>query len=406
MKRGLSFLLIISLLFSSWVGSDRVAAESDGVNGDKNVIQTTIQDMSGIDRQLNIDVVNEEGVRLDSIGYAMEYSQVSDGHYYYLRKVGEKKSSEKYTIYQDAGEKVGSFWLRSDENSWEFWGGIVQYQSKFYIRIEDSYSDKVKIAEVDLINEKTDTICQIPKLGTGSVVFYDNAIYSFFDSDYKKNHRVEKWSMTGEFIEKYPVSNVTDFMTVADGKIYYFIIKWKKHKAKLTFRSLDMESGQDEKVLCYLSEKVKDGFRNISFLMDGPDVYICEEIIWKIHAAARMETAKRVYYLSTQSGTMEKIGNADMIDFAYNAQYYFYIDKKHRLHRQDRQTGKDRVISNIKMAKVSCTPDGLYVEKHDPWFFSFGFTIGGKDDYSRTLYYMEFSGKNVQKIEKRKKGHF
>lgn len=101
---------------------------------------------------------------------------------------------------------------------------------------------------------------------------------------------------------------------------------------------------------------------------------------------------------------MQRIGKGIIRDFAFNNKYYFYIDNKYRLHRQDRKTGKDKIISEIKVSKLDCTQKGLYVQKYDKWFEDDGFEDANAD-YAPALYFMNFKGGNVKKIAKYTMGH-
>lgn len=84
--------------------------------------------------------------------------------------------------------------------------------------------------------------------------------------------------------------------------------------------------------------------------------------------------------------------------------YIFYTDKKHRIHRWNKEDGKEKVINKIKAGDIKCTGLELYVREYDSNF------IGNLDDDNVDDYFMEIqdiksnkfvmdlAGRNVEKI--------
>ena len=98
MKRKIAYFIIISILLG-YVGNANVVSA-------KAEIQATVKDMSGVKRKLTVDSVKNLATQLYRYPFPGVYSQVVDGHYYYMRQTGK---NSYYTVYRDKGKKVGSF---------------------------------------------------------------------------------------------------------------------------------------------------------------------------------------------------------------------------------------------------------------------------------------------------------
>ena len=235
----------------------------------------------------------------------------------------------------------------------------------------------------------------------GSFKLTDNEIYCMYAYDWEK-YRVEKYDMAGNELETFffskPAENeYMEFINIAEGKIYYMICTDKGNKNKVTFRCMDMETEKDEQVFSYCHS---ERFSKRNYLMMQEKEIYC----WQNYFSDEYRPVMQLYVLTSTGGEMESIGNEAIYDFAYNTDYYFYVDRKHKLHRINRKTKKDNVISDIKVTEVKCTEDGLYVKEYDSWFDNGGFEWANMD-YSRTLYFMDFDGENVKRIAKGKRGH-
>lgn len=389
--------------------SQDMGAESPEEERTKKVIQATVTDLTGVERQLKMDIVeNEEGSSwLKSHSLAMEYSQVSEGHYYYLRQVGMKE----FTIYRDFGEKVGDFKLTWDEE-WKEWHGIecrgiVKYGSQFYVEVANSHYNSSVLAVVDLEEQETKKICEFSN-PTPGILFHGDEMYAYYIED--ASYIIEKLDKTGEMIESYflpePAKNEdVEFIDIADGKIYYSLRRYEgkkrwEGKYEVSFRYLDMESKQDKEIFCYQPNVTEDSY--------GSDFFVTEDAFYCVERGVNFndydERGKYVYYFPLEGGEMKRVGDGIIGDFTYNDQYFFYIDTKHRLHQENRKTGKDKVVGDIKFSEVTSTDEGLYLIKYDPWYLD-DWGEHANYDYSSALYFMDFAGNKFQQIEKRKLGH-
>ena len=256
---------------------------------------------------------------------------------------------------------------------------------------------------VDFKQESIKTICTctLPAafdIDNTTVYLYQDKIYAMDDSKEKK---VKEFDMSsGNLLNTFsfpkPGKNEDiHFINIADGKIYYAIEQEKGKKLIVTFWCRDMASNKDKKVFRCKFSGGSCYFNNL--IMKGKEIYclMTSKTYGKLLA----------YSIPSAGGKMQQIGQGEIRDFAYNNKYYFYIDKKYRLHRQNRKTGKDKIISGIKAVKVDCTKKGLYVQKYDKWYDD-GYYEDAYADYSPALYYMNFKGGNVKKIAKYTKGHW
>lgn len=408
MKRNIACFIIISLLLM-YIGNAKVTCA-------KVDIQSTVKDISGTKRKLTIDSVKNVGTKLEDFYYPSEYGQVANGHYYYMRQT----KSNQFTIYPDAGKKVGSFKEANREPGYMRYG-FGWYGGKFYLDIRNDEMKMIKVAVVDLKQKTTKTICTCTVhtddamnkyLNHTEVYLYQNKIYAMHGLGDDKEFKVEEFDMSsGSLLYTFsfpkPGKNeIMNFINIADGKIYYAIERLTG-KNQVTFRCRDMETNKDKKVFrCNLSSKnVHKNYYHYgdnTLIMKGKEIYY-----YGTYGSGGYWLNGLVYSIPSAGGKMQQIGKGEIRDFAYNNKYYFYIDKKFSLHRQNRKTGKDKVISGIKAIKVDCTKKGLYVQKYDKWFDdddASGFEYANAD-YGHALYFMNFKGGNVKKIAQYTMGH-
>lgn len=389
MKRLIAYFIIISLLLG-YVGNANVVSA-------KAKIQSTVRE-----KKLTIDSVKNLATNLEHYNYPSEYAQVVDGHYYYMRQTGE---NNRYTVYQDKGEKVGSF-KYEESQGWEYWWyAFGWHEGKLYVEFTNEDDHKIKIGEVDFKQESIKTICtcKLPvafNMNYVDVYVYQNKVYAMYNKRKVKEFDMSSGNLLNTFsLPKQGKNEYIYFINIADGRIYYASEEWKGKITTITYRCLNMVTNKDKKVI-RCNVPAKDSYFE-SIIIKGKDIYCHEQ--W----GAYDNYYRRVFMCSISSvgAKMQQIGKGKIRDFAYNNKYFFYIDKKYRLHRQNRKTGKDKIISGIKAVKVDCTKQGLYVQKYDKWFVKEGFE-DGFSDYAYALYFMNFKGGNVKKIAKYTIGHY
>lgn len=98
--------------------------------------------------------VKREGVFFKYSNPTSLYSQISDGHYYYMRSDGKGN----YKIYRDKGKKVGEFSLKRG-----YVDCFIKHKDKFYIKWawesfddDDVFQKESQLAEVNLEGHDVD----------------------------------------------------------------------------------------------------------------------------------------------------------------------------------------------------------------------------------------------------------
>lgn len=392
MKRLIAYFITISLLLGCVGNAKEATAQAK--------IQATVKDMSGVKRKLTMDSVKHVATKLIRYNYPGEYAQVADGHYYYMRQTGE---NNRYTVYRDKGKKVGSFKYTYESPGWGYrWNAFGWHEGKLYVKFSDEDDHMIKIGVVDFKQESIKTICtcKFPAstidVSWMDVYLYQNKIYANYVMKVKARYirKVKEYELSsGNLLNTFSDPGL---INIADGKIYYTAYQGKGKKQIITFRCRDMATNKDKKVFrCTMPGK---SYYFDELIMKGKEIYY-----YRTYGEYEY-TSALAYSIPSFGGKMQQIGKGEIRNFVYSNKYYFYIDKKFRLHRQNRKTGKDKIISGIKAVKVDCTQKGLYVQKYDKWFDKDGFE-DANDDYTPALYFMNFKGKNVKKIAKYTYGH-
>ena len=375
-----------------------------------------VTDETGKQRKLKMETVNEKkkGIYLSSAAWVTNYAQVQDGHYYYIRG-----NWETYTIYQDKGKKVGKFSLEDYiDTGGDYYDplGVVRYKKKFYILFNywDLEEDGHDIlACVDLKKKKVLKIRELTSdhvdEGEGVIFcnFYQDFLYynsrSRWDAAYERPGTLVKTLLKDKKSRETITATVNltkakPYLTYIDDKIYYGVQNGKK----VTLFSYDLESGQEEEIFSY---KRKDNKKTTIFLDMDEDYIYCQEYLIprsggkmiKAFADAKIFENFYDYAYITKS-----------ISYTYNKKYIFYVDKNCKVHRIDKKTGQNRIISDLTAAGVDCTEDRVYVKVHaKAWYDEKGMWEELYDDdegwvncnsYSDHLYCMDIDGKNVEKI--------
>ncbi len=262
-----------------------------------------VTDETGEKRELKLSHINtkDAGVYFPYMEWITDFSQVSDGHYYYLRFSDSNKftitngevqfdnigDSYGFTIYQDAGEKVGEFDVPCDEIGEPYYRvlGFVKYGDRFYVFLDD-FDNPQELAYIDPEQSEPIVICDITDdhmLNDGNTVFcniYGDSFY--FDSrtiwqrgdgrpgtsiryDFTVEHAREELSVPLNMTKAKP------YLTYMDGKIYYGVSSDKT----VTIYSYDMASKVEKQVLVYKRKKKYDS-DNVFIAIDENYIY-CED---------------------------------------------------------------------------------------------------------------------------------
>ena len=392
---------------SSAVSSAAVSGTAVSEETEETVI---VIDETGKKRELKLGNVNEEdaGVYFSDVTWMTDYSQVIEGHYYYLRNDGQ--DSWTYTIYRDKGEKVGGFELwEEEENAYDGLDddaeliGFAKYGENFFALCGD-YS-KEKLAYIDLQEHDIKSICDITKshkgydiLSSMSCNIYKDAFYCDSNIYLERPTDLVKYNLTEKSPHTYislssNAAKAKPYLTYMDGKIYYGVADGRK----VTLFSYDLESGGEKEIFHY---KRKEKYESdvIRLAMDEDYIY-CQD-----------------YLIPRSGGKMLKVfseakkNKKGMIQYSYNQKYIFYIDKDRKVRRMNKETKEEAVISQLKAARVDCTEDSVYIRVYskeryegEVWEMILDDDEGGWDNYARysdDLYCMDLNGKNVERLWK------
>ena len=375
-------------------------------------------DKTGKKRKLKLDAINTEnaGVRFLPSDPAGVYSQISDGHYYYLKSDGQYN----YTIYQDKGDVIGRFSFDIDTdaayNALEY---FVRYGTEYYAIFVYGYDqglgsildDKYYLAHVDLKTEKLEPLLELYDRTVGYSTYLYQGEFYFEDLNTMEDKYYNDWEY-GDFVKidlergfSETTLPITDDMGqqlpclfFMDGKVYYGRQKGKK----VTLYSYDLESQQEEKILCYEREKKYNksewGDDGNTWLEMDEDYIYCQDYIIPRDGGEMIPLFRQARLFHNIEGPRE-------MPYAYNKRYVFYIDKKCKVHRYSKKTSEDVVISDIKAMDVKCTEDSVYVQEYDK-HLSHEEYFDGPSPYAQVqddpsfsnIYCMDMDGKHVEKI--------
>lgn len=362
-----------------------------------------VVDVTGENRQLRLGEVDvgDVGYEFSFLSFASDYSQVLDGHYYYLRTDGEGN----YTVYRDKGEKIICFEVEEDcyvEN-------FVKYGEKFYAFLRSIYDDMINnLVSVDAGTGEVAVVKNMTKEtadnGLREAVIYRDFLYYEDYSDYYKEYdfwensyyvkpevgkgRLARISLSDGLKEtSFPLSSRIEslkenpLLTFIDGKVYY----GEQQNREVVLFSYDLENNVEKEIFRYETFSTWE----INIKMDKDYLYSQDRYMIPREGGKMMPVSEGIYswVLST------------------DGKYMFYLDKKDQIHRINRKKHKDVVICNDISAidEIDCTGDGIYVREYnkaeDEWEEEEVCDNRG-DPRSNNLYYMDFDGKNRKKIWK------
>lgn len=359
-----------------------------------------VTDISENKQVLKISHVMEMNQRVDMeyINYPAEYAQVSDGHYYYMT-YGDKT----YTIFMDHGKKVGNFCIK-DGYVLE---GCAKYKDKFYVTYseenenfdEEGDSEDKEFGWVDFENRTVQHL-YTEKMGDSS--FFYTAICSdqFYLTDAYTQETLIK-DFEGKYIKSIQTPEKGGNWWKAslygvDGKnLYYHSINSDKDRNKVI--CVNQNTGKKETVFEYEIDKVSsEEVHGVSEMMKcGGTVFITETV--------GLDTHHRLYIIDSKKKEMQLV-SSHIEDWTVSDDYIFYTDKKHRIHRWDKEDGKEKVISKIKAGNIKCTDTELYVREYDSNIID-NLNEDSADDYFTEIegvksnrFVMNFDGRNREKI--------
>lgn len=338
-----------------------------------------ITDMTKKKRELNITKINtkDKGEWMGWINSSAEYSQVSDDHYYYVRK----KDKNLYTLYRDKGEDVGDFNI---PEGYQF-RGCGRYNDQFYVFImPEENLEGYKLAVVDFSLNKTKDLGIFPGM-LPNMIFYHDKAYGYARLYLDEGALLEvRDMMTGNRLDSvlqkkrdsYSLDGDISGDCIVDGGLYF--TEMKKGK-ELHFFRRDLESGTEEKIFGYEPKKEKSVGKcwGGTLEMDQGGIFFQEY----------RESGNMLYFVPWSGNKMEKITSKAITSYAYNSRYIFYIDNPFQLHRWNRETRKEEKVLKTPIKDdftMNCTEKGVYIQE--------------LSEYSYPLYYIDIEGEKIEAI--------
>lgn len=371
--------------------------EEKNVSSDNNFSDRTEEKLSDILQNVDLSKQGASTSWHNMVSFFNGNVQ-TDGHFYYIKCDNKDdiddeyldKENATYTVYRDKGEKVKTFTTKGELEA------CILYQNKFYF-------DKISFNQLTLdrtyqfqrleedgncsdLTKYTYNVNDILRAGEGhNFIIYEDKVYRCETIDgstrlvrVKDDGSEEILTQPIIGLQQANAGSELNYMVV-DGKMYFAVSKMEK----TMLYYIDLATGEQVKFYSYEKEYGEEEPLPV-LSMDSDFIYCGEDRI------------------SIQTGEVKQYPLNDFGTFTSTKQYIFYVDKKHQLHRVDKKTDKDRIITTRKITQVNATEEGLFVEQYDK---NLEKEIEADEEfmwynyYPANRYYMNFDGKNVKKID-------
>ncbi len=375
--------------------------EEDLSHANQTYIKSTFVDMSGKKQVLDLGWVDldNRATMLSEIDLVTEYSQILDGHYYYLR---ESQTGKNIILYRDKGEKVME---TACDNEKEVIQGAALDRHKLYLiyfdRKELFYNDEFiyKIKSVDLKTgvvavTPLDRISEIQWIREQYIYAYDHSedpTWRCFD---RKSGKMLKDRVFDDesawFYEKQEV----------DGKVYY-MKDIRKPDQPCSFIQVDLEKKKKRTLFEYVPKLKKEVHVDLE--------YINEEGIYFTEYNSNICA---LYKVPLQGGKMKCIVKVKSSDgYSVYKNHLVYTDKKNRMHYMNLKKHTDTIIGKEfkfidEIYSLECGKEGVFIVREADWM---NYLVYERDDdkesllensLSFELYFMDYNGKNIKQLTK------
>lgn len=386
-------------------GADDYSIAEKKVNEEERYPE--VLDELGIKHPLRLGKINIEdiGQKMIEMRFSSDYSQVLDGHYYYMRS----DYLGNYIVYRDNKEVVTRFTVKDAHVS-----RFLKCGDLFYAFLSPESTDEEdtlyfpestdeELYNLVCINQETGNVTilkdmskDIPWIVSSSPVLYKSFLY------YEDASALIPDSFSGRLAglnlneglkkEYIPLSCGIEkvfpkpLITIIDGKIYYA----RQDGKKVTLYSLDLESNKDKEIFCY---ERKDEVKEDGIIVQIDNEYIyCQDFI-----------------IPREGGKMKKAlkNRLEGAPLSYNDEYIFYIDKKNHLHRIKKGTFKDVLIcKEMKVENVECVANKIYVRGYskalelidNPVIVDDTPDVIATYESSKNLFSMDINGENRKRL--------
>ena len=379
----------------------QIDSNKEGEKADKKIEKKEEKKAEPVEK-VTLSNIDEElqGVYFYDTEWITSYSQVEDGHYYWLRYDG---CYNEYVIYRDDKKEVGTFKINDDYYSLE---GFVKYENNFYAIIGYSDSGLQKLMRVNLDTKRLETLYDIsetPVSGDGKFRFcciYQD--YFYFDkqtkwqSSYLRSKSLKlpieggtaKGTPTTELPTTTNRKKAKPYLLYMDNKIFYAV----EEDSKIKLFCYDMPSESEQQFFGF-RDKQKSGEESSFLEIDKDYIYYGNDMI-----------SRKTGKVFSPFHNMKK-SKGSRKNYTANDKYVFYLDKQNRVHRLEKKTKRDVIIRKEKTLAVSCAGNRLYIRVRDEK----GYNQCNEMDYdieeiitaeyyADNLYCMDFDGKKEKKL--------
>ena len=448
--------------------SGAAMGKQEGRENEEKVKVRFVTDETGQKQKLRLGSVNEKdtGVYFKNCEeFVSLYSQVSDGHYYFLKA----NDNGGYTIYQDKDRIVGQISQDSLNSVYEneeygtyfviTVSGFIKYGTEFYAILCVEYGDNYDYGndykytyDLTHVNLETGGIEIIWNFssgdnenGTGTdridygrdiiyLALYKDKMY-FMDADRHINFSYEETmkeleelqELTDEereeraaaedasknFVKKDMANGCSETImpsaaNMDEAKPYLTIVDGKIYYGqqkgkKVTLYAYDLESYQEQKIFSYQRKQPYQGDYTWGRTADDVFLEIDEDYIYC-----------QEFIIPRAGGEMIPVFRQAVVyedgrlPYAHNKKYIFYIDKEYKLHRFSKKTKSDVIISDMKIMDVDCTEKNIYVKEYDKRYMRYIYEMEDDDtlpyDVAANVYCMDMDGEHVERIVKKVNG--
>ena len=281
---------------------------------------------------------------------------------------------------------------------------------KFEVTFNDM--QKIRFGEIDFKNQKIKRLFKIDVGSSGASICHNQLFLPDFDGytgiyscDFQGNYN--KKFKPPHMPEEYKYWYGAKLPIAIDKKnIYYNMIDPEGKKVQVIY--VNQNTGEMGQVFEYTrdvqSEYVGSKFSLNRIAKYDDTIYIEETVRDYSHC---------LYIIDGKRKKMQKV-TSSIKDWTISEQYVFYTDQKDTIHRWDKETEEDKVISKIKAYDIKWVGDELYVQEYNDYYDvdeeEIEIAVDSGMDYSADEFYkmleagkmdiytMDFDGGNIKKI--------
>lgn len=319
--------------------------------------------------------------------YPTQYAQVSDNHFYYLRK----KVKGGYILYRDGSEEILSFHLQNEEHL----RGFVVCDSQYYFLLRNK-TGTLQLGKIVGPNNDVKILCDVyAKREINSLILHENFLFVCE----RDSNKIERQSMQGEIMPpiQFEADSDVEDMSIfgseemdgicimdvdASGEIEITVIDWQGNRKK---------SLQSQMKL-YDNGNLQKG-RGVAFFQGITKQYIYFSYYYdKKSFAGRMT-------LGGKTTEILKLGSREICDTSFTGEgVYFVSENKMVYHRKWRGNQSER-LSDLQAESIYAAGEWLYVKKYTrEWEMLEDGEEEATDEWSDELYRINRNDRKIERI--------